>query len=97
MTPTQQKVLAALLAYGREHGFWPTMDELSEYMGKKSVNIHLNNLEQDGYLCIGRGKSRRVKLRQIEVFGCEFRLHFQDSPEGHRLEALVQAVTEVPS
>ncbi|MDC7862249.1 LexA family protein [Pantoea ananatis] len=57
LTDTQQHALEFIRGYIRENGLSPTIIEIAEGMGWKSLNLavnHINALERKGYLKIKR-------------------------------------------
>jgi len=76
----QEAMLAFLVDFAAEHGFPPTIRELCDHFGFKSLNtahFHLRTLEKKGYLRIHPGKGRGITLsgtrglsgRKIPVVG----------------------------
>lgn len=76
----QEQVLRFLIEFNAENGFPPTIRELCNYFGFKSLNtahFHLRSLEKKGYIQIHPGKGRGITLpgarplseRQIPVVG----------------------------
>jgi len=71
LTNKQGLVLKFLIDFNAEHGFPPTIRELCDHFGFKSLNtahFHLRSLEKKGYIQIHPGKGRGITL-----------------PEAHRL------------
>jgi len=71
LTGKQEQVLKFLIDFNAEHGFPPTIRELCEHFGFKSLNtahFHLRSLEKKRYIQIHPGKGRGITL-----------------PEAHRL------------
>lgn len=63
LTDRQQQVLDLLIAFRQEHGFPPTVLELSEMLGCRSHNAaaeHLRALEKKGVITRSRGISRGI-------------------------------------
>lgn len=61
----QEKVLKFLVDFNSEHGFPPTLRELCDFFGFKSVStghFHLRSLEKKGYIQIHSGKGRGITL-----------------------------------
>ncbi len=76
----QGQVLQFLIDFNAEHGFPPTIRELCDHFGFKSLNtahFHLRSLEKKGYIQIHPGKGRGITLpgarplseRQIPLVG----------------------------
>ncbi len=71
LSSKQGQVLKFLIEFNAEHGFPPTIRELCDYFGFKSLStahFHLRSLEKKGYIQIHPGKGRGITL-----------------PEAHRL------------
>lgn len=71
LTSKQELVLKFLIDFNAKHGFPPTIRELCDHFGFKSLNtahFHLRSLEKKGYIQIHPGKGRGITL-----------------PEAHRL------------
>ncbi len=64
LTPTQSRVLEAVLSYMQENGYPPTSRELAERLGVKAPSIHeqLVRLEEKGYI-----RRDRLKARSMEI------------------------------
>ena len=63
--PRQQEVYDLLLFYIRQHGYPPTMKELAELIGVRSVNAvaeHLKALERRGLITQVRGAARGITI-----------------------------------
>lgn len=63
LTDRQQQALDLLIAFRQEHGYPPTVLELSEMLGCRSHNAaaeHLRALERKGVITRGRGVSRGI-------------------------------------
>jgi repressor LexA len=80
LTSKQEQVLKFLIDFNAKHGFPPTIREICDYFGFKSLNtghFHLRSLEKKGYIQIHPGKgrgitlpeSRRLPERKIPVVG----------------------------
>ncbi|NVM23335.1 MAG: transcriptional repressor LexA [Desulfobacterales bacterium] len=76
----QAQVLTFLIDFNAEHGFPPTIRELCDHFGFKSLStahFHLRSLETKGYIQIHPGKGRGITLpearrlpeRKIPVVG----------------------------
>jgi repressor LexA len=76
----QEQVLEFLINFNTEHGFPPTIRELCQHFGFKSLNtahFHLRSLERKGYIQVHPGKGRGITLpgarplseRQMPVVG----------------------------
>ena len=76
----QERVLEFLVNFNTEHGFPPTIRELCQHFGFKSLNtahFHLRSLERKGYIQVHPGKGRGITLpgarplseRQMPVVG----------------------------
>jgi repressor LexA len=76
----QEQVLEFLVNFNTEHGFPPTIRELCQHFGFKSLNtahFHLRSLEKKGYIQVHPGKGRGITLpgarplseRQMPVVG----------------------------
>ncbi|MDU7134330.1 MAG: DNA-binding protein [Enterobacteriaceae bacterium] len=65
LTPRQQEVYDLLLFYIRQHGYPPTMKELAELIGVRSVNAvaeHLRALQRKGLIIISHGAARAISI-----------------------------------
>lgn len=65
LPPRQQEVYDLLLFYIRQHGYPPTMKELAELIGVRSVNAvaeHLRALQRKGLITISRGAARAISI-----------------------------------
>ncbi|EBX1770088.1 LexA family transcriptional regulator [Salmonella enterica subsp. enterica serovar Poona] len=63
LTDRQQQALDLLIAFRQEHGYPPTVQEMSEMMGCRSHNAaaeHLRALERKGVITRARGVSRGI-------------------------------------
>lgn len=63
LTDRQQQVLDLLISFRQEHGFPPTVQELSEMLGCRSHNAaaeHIRALEKKGVITRLRGISRGI-------------------------------------
>nr|HID58110.1 transcriptional repressor LexA [Desulfobacterales bacterium] len=80
LSSKQEQVLKFLIDFNSEHGFPPTVRELCDFFGFKSLNtghFHLRSLERKGYIQIHSGKGRGITLtgaralsdRKIPVVG----------------------------
>ncbi|MCK4389891.1 MAG: transcriptional repressor LexA [Desulfobacterales bacterium] len=80
LSSKQAQVLKFLIDFNAENGFPPTIRELCDYFGFKSLNtahFHLRSLEKKGYIQVHPGKGRGITLpgarplseRQIPVVG----------------------------
>ena len=80
LSDKQEQVLKFLIDFNAEHGFPPTIRELCDYFGFKSLNtahFHLRSLEKKGQIQVHPGKGRGITLpgarplseRQIPVVG----------------------------
>jgi len=80
LSSKQEQVLRFLMDFNAEHGLPPTIRELCEHFGFRSLNtahFHLRSLEKKGYIQIHRGKGRGITLpgarplseRQIPLVG----------------------------
>ncbi|MBW1999483.1 MAG: transcriptional repressor LexA [Deltaproteobacteria bacterium] len=61
----QEEILKFLIDFNSEHGFPPTVRELCDFFGFKSLNtghFHLRSLEKKGYIQIHSGKGRGITL-----------------------------------
>jgi repressor LexA len=67
LSSRQEQVLKFLVDFNVKHGFPPTIRELCDYFGFKSLNtahFHLRSLEKKGYIQIHPGKGRGITLPQ---------------------------------
>ena len=65
LSSKQSRVLKFLIDFNAEHGFPPTIRELCNYFGFKSLNtahFHLRSLEKKGYIQVHPGKGRGITL-----------------------------------
>ena len=65
LPPRQQEVYDLLLLYIRQHGYPPTMKELAELIGVRSVNaaaVHLQALARKGFITHTRGAARGITI-----------------------------------
>jgi len=80
LSSKQAQVLTFLMDFNAEHGFPPTIRELCDRFGYRSLNtahFHLRSLEKKGYIQIHPGKGRGITLpearrlpeRKIPVVG----------------------------
>jgi repressor LexA len=80
LSSKQERVLEFLVNFNTEHGFPPTIRELCQHFGFKSLNtahFHLRSLEKKGYIQVHPGKGRGITLpgarplseRQMPVVG----------------------------
>ncbi len=80
LSSKQAQVLTFLMDFNAEHGFPPTIRELCDHFGYRSLNtahFHLRSLEKKGYIQIHPGKGRGITLpealrlpeRKIPVVG----------------------------
>lgn len=80
LSSKQAQVLKFLIDFNAENGFPPTIRELCDYFGFKSLNtahFHLRSLEKKGYIQVHPGKGRGITLpgarplseRQVPVVG----------------------------
>lgn len=80
LSSKQAQVLTFLMDFNAEHGFPPTIRELCDHFGFRSLNtghFHLRSLEKKGYIQIHPGKGRGITLpealrlpeRKIPVVG----------------------------
>lgn len=80
LSSKQEQVLEFLINFNTEHGFPPTIRELCQHFGFKSLNtahFHLRSLERKGYIQVHPGKGRGITLpgarplseRQMPVVG----------------------------
>ncbi|ECJ3227580.1 LexA family transcriptional regulator [Salmonella enterica] len=70
LTDRQQQALDLLIAFRQEHGYPPTVLELSEMLGCRSHNAaaeHLRALERKGVITRGRGVSRGIYVNAHEA------------------------------
>lgn len=77
LTKRQQQVLDYLSAYLADHGYPPTLRELSNHLGVSgtvSAIHHLDALERKGYLRREQGSSRGITLN------CALQLEFIEVP-----------------
>lgn len=68
LTDRQQQALDLLIAFRQEHGYPPTVLELSEMLGCRSHNAaaeHLRALERKGVITRGRGVSRGIYVNAL--------------------------------
>ena len=68
LSPQQEKVYNFVKSSILSSGITPTVREIAEGVGYKSpssVHAALRDLEEMGYLKIGRGKSRRISLSDL--------------------------------
>jgi repressor LexA len=67
LSSKQGEVLSFLLDFNTEYGFPPTIRELCDHFGFKSLNtahFHLRSLEKKGYIQIHPGKGRGITLSE---------------------------------
>ena len=80
LSSKQSRVLTFLMDFNAKYGFPPTIRELCDHFGFKSLNtahFHLRSLEKKGYIQIHPGKGRGITLpearrlpeRKIPVVG----------------------------
>jgi repressor LexA len=80
LSSKQERVLEFLVNFNTDHGFPPTIRELCQHFGFKSLNtahFHLRSLERKGYIQVHPGKGRGITLpgarplseRQMPVVG----------------------------
>ena len=80
LSQKQEQVFKFLVDFNEEHGFPPTIRELCDHFGFKSLNtahFHLRSLEKKGYVKVHPGKGRGITLiethslskRKIPVVG----------------------------
>lgn len=72
LTTSQMKVLRAIIVFTKDKGFSPTVRELADLTGFKSlssVHAHIKKLELYGYILTEQSKSRTIKLNK--EFICE--------------------------
>ena len=65
LTRKQKQILDYLQAYGTEHGYSPSYEEIAEHFGYGSlatVHEHLENLRRKGYIRKGYNESRSVEV-----------------------------------
>ncbi|EHW9859830.1 LexA family transcriptional regulator [Salmonella enterica] len=68
LTARQQQALDLLIAFRQEHGYPPTVLELSEMLGCRSHNAaaeHLRALERKGVITRVRGVSRGIYVNAL--------------------------------
>ncbi len=68
LTDRQQQALDLLIAFRQEHGYPPTVLELSEMLGCRSHNAaaeHLRALERKGVITRARGVSRGIYVNAL--------------------------------
>lgn len=69
LTEVQQSIYSYIVAFIREHGYPPTIREIKghfNYNSSNSVVIHLNNLEEKGYILKSSNKDGQ-KARTIRL------------------------------
>lgn len=69
LTPRQQKILDLVRNFSADHGYPPTVRELCRLAGVTSpdtVQYHLDNLRQKGFLEEARGRSRAAQITSDE-------------------------------
>jgi repressor LexA len=72
LTTSQEKVLSFITACQKAHGSPPTIREIAQHFGYRSINNvrqHLRLIERKGYIRLNRGKARGVEV--ITGFGAE--------------------------
>ncbi|KMQ52318.1 SOS-response repressor and protease LexA [Chitinispirillum alkaliphilum] len=65
LTSEQSRVLQFIIHYKKENGFPPTVREIAEHFGYKSINNvrqHLRLIERKGYVRILQGKARGIEI-----------------------------------
>ena len=70
MTNNQQKVLSIVKEYFTDFGFSPTLKEIKEMLGVRSINTvvkHLIVLENKGYIVRRKHAKRNIELRNIDL------------------------------
>ena len=72
LTTSQEKVLSFIKACQKAHGSPPTIREIAQHFGYRSINNvrqHLRLIERKGYIRLNRGKARGVEV--VIGFGAE--------------------------
>lgn len=70
LTERQHQVYNYLIAFGEQHGFPPTMQEIAEHLGisgNLGVIKHLTALERKGFITRNSGSSRGIKVMQRDT------------------------------
>lgn len=65
LTPEQQRVLSFITEHHQDSGAPPTVREICQALGYKSINNarqHLRLIEQKGYIRLAKGKARGIEL-----------------------------------
>jgi repressor LexA len=67
LTPVQLKIYRAIKRFMEEHGYPPTVGELSESQSRTKASIHavLNSLIQKGFIRRSVGKARSLELLRM--------------------------------
>ncbi len=67
LTPVQLKIYRAIKRFMEEHGYPPTVGELSESQSRTKASIHavLNSLMQKGFLRRSVGKARSLEIIRL--------------------------------
>lgn len=70
LTPRQESVYRFIVAYGKRHGYPPTMREIADHLGVNGnlgVIKHLAALEKKGYIDRSSGSSRGIRVTATAV------------------------------
>ena len=72
MTPTQSEVLAFVRAFRVDHGYSPTLDEMSAFFGRSRVTLyeHLQALVKKGALRHTRNAARSYEPTGFDMEVC---------------------------
>jgi repressor LexA len=100
LSSKQGEVLSFLLDFNTEYGFPPTIRELCDHFGFKSLNtahFHLRSLEKKGYIQIHPGKGRGITLseahrrlgRNIPIVGRIVIIHIQNQAKNGDIVAAI--------
>jgi repressor LexA len=72
LTPEQERVFIFLSEYQKEHGAPPTVREIAEKFGYKSINSvtqHLRLIEQKGFIAVHKGRARGIEIKVARLAG----------------------------